>query len=221
MRKTISTLLKFNIIICAFAGITISLITAKTDGYSHWTRRLLYFTSQSNIWIFIAIILLLLAKNTKFLGSFIVVRYVFTVAITMTGIIFCCLLAPFAEESYHVWSAGSFLTHVFVPLFATIDFFVDNSRVNLGKKEMFFCIIPGLIYTAVTSVLFFFKIDFGRGDNFPYFFYNYLSPAGIFGFSSTFPYITGSFYWISLIVIILLIISSIYAKINNKLLDIK
>jgi hypothetical protein len=218
MRKNLSVLLKISLVICAFVGESICLFTAKFDGYSHWTRRLLYFTNQSNIWIFLATILLFLPIKEHFYHSFYVVKYIFTVAITLTGIIFCFVLAPFAEPSYHVWSASGILTHVFVPAFAIADFFVDNDKVFIEKKDIFSCLIPTLIYFALCTILFFFKVDFGRGDNFPYFFFNYLSPAGIFGFSSVFPFIIGSFYWMIFILFLILSLAFLYAKINNFLL---
>ena len=215
MRKNFSVLLKVNVIICSLLGLCICLITANFDGYSHWTRRLLYFTSQSNLWIFLATILLLLPIKDKFRPSLYITRYIFTVAITLTGIIFCVILAPFADESYHAWSISGILTHVLVPIFAILDFFVDESKIFINKKEVFFCLIPGLIYFVLCTILFILKIDFGRGENFPYFFFNYLSPAGMFGFSSSFPYIIGSFYWLTLVIFMIIILSFLYAKINN------
>ncbi len=215
MRKKFCVLLKVNVIICSLLGLSICLITARFDGYSHWSRRLLYFTSQSNIWIFFSTLLLLLPIKEKVKENLYVTRYIFTVAITLTGIIFCFVLAPFADESYHAWSMSGILTHVVVPLLAIADFFVDEYKVYLTKKEIFACLIPGVIYTFLCTVLFFLKIDFGRGENFPYFFFNYLSPVGLFGFSSAFPYIIGSFYWIIMIILIILLVAFLYAKINN------
>ncbi len=219
MRKNISILLKVNVIICSLLGLSICLITAKFDGYSHWTRRLLYFTSQSNIWIFLSTLLILLPIKDNFRPSLYITRYIFTVAITLTGIIFCCVLAPFADESYHVWSTSGIITHVVVPIFAIADFFVDKEKVFISIKESLFCLIPGLIYTFLCTLLFFLKIDFGRGENFPYFFFNYFSPVGLFGFSSVFPYIIGSFYWLLLIILTILFLAFLYAKINNFMIN--
>ena len=214
MRKNLSFLLKVNIVIWAFVGECICLINASYDGYGHWSKRLLYFTNLSNIWLIIATILLLLPIKDKYRHTLYITRYIFTVSITLTGIIFCCVLAPYADESYHVWSASGIITHVVVPPLAIADFFVDRVKVLINKKDIFLCLIPGFIYTALCTLLFFLNFDFGRGDNFPYFFYNYLSPAGLFGFSS-FPYIMGSFYWLLLIILTMLLVAFLYAKINN------
>lgn len=214
MRKNLSVLLKLNVIIWAFVGECICLITASFDGYGHWSKRLLYFTNLSNIWLIISTLLLFLPQKERFCHTLYITRYIFTVSITLTGIIFCCLLAPFADESYHAWSVSGVITHVVVPLIAITDFFVDETKVFISKKEVFSCLIPGVIYALLCTVLFFLKFDFGRGDNFPYFFFNYLSPAGMFGFSH-FPYIMGSFYWLLLIILTIILVAFLYAKINN------
>ena len=218
MRKNLCVLLKLNVIIWSLLGVSICLITAKFDGYSHWSKRLLYFTNLSNIWIFLATLLTFLPLKNKIYTTLYTTRYIFTVAITLTGIIFCCLLAPHADESYHAWSMSGIITHVVVPLLAIADFFLDEKRVFIDKIQVFSCLIPGVIYTLLCTVLFFFKVDFGRGDNFPYFFFNYLSPAGLFGFSRVFPYMIGSFYWILLIILTILLVAFLYAKINNFML---
>ena len=58
-------------------------------------------------------------------------------------------------------------------------------------------------------------VDFGRGEAFPYFFMNYFSPAGIFGFSKNMPYIIGSFYWIAMLVIIIVGLAVLYAYLSG------
>ncbi len=213
-------LLKILTIICSLVGIIICLITAKYDGYSHPTKRLLYFTNQSNIWILIIMILSLLPhfKSNKYNQySLFVARYVFTISIILTGIIFCTFLGPFADESYHAWSISGHLTHVVVPMLSVLDFFTQNTRFFINKKVAFYCYLPPLIYLIITSILFFFNIDFGRGENFPYFFFNYFSPAKIFGFSSISPYFMGTFYWFIILFIMLFLFAFLFAKINNKI----
>ncbi len=219
MKKIILNPLKFLTIICSFAGIIICLFTAKYDGYSHWTKRLLYFTNQSNIWIFIIMFFSLFsfAKSDKINKySMFIARYIFTTSIILTGVIFCCFLGPFADESYHAFSVSGVLLHVVVPLLAVVDFFTQKERFFINKKVALLTIIPPLIYLILSSILFVFNVDFGRGDNFPYFFFNYFSPAGFFGFSSISPYYFGSFYWIIILFLIAILIAFLLIKINNK-----
>ena len=221
MKQLVKNSLKILTIICSFAGIIICLITAKFDGYSHHTKRLLYFTNQSNIWIFIIMILCFfpsLNKSEYNQKSLFVAKYIFTISIVLTGVFFCCFLGPFADESYHAFSLSGILTHILVPLFALLDFLLDKRRFFINKKVAFCSLLPPLIYLIFTTVLFFLKVDFGRGENFPYFFLNYFSPAKIFGFSSVLPYFMGTFYWIILLFVLLMIFAFLLKKINNKLL---
>lgn len=215
MRKKVCLYLEILIIICSFLGVFLSLVTAVFDGYSHWSRRMLYFTLQSNVWVFVSAVLSVVFINKKQRHSIYMVKYIFTVSISLTGLVFCTLLAPFADQSYRPWALNSWLTHVIVPLLVIVDFFIDNYNLKIKKEQVFLSLIPPLCYFLITTLLFFMRVDFGRGVNYPYFFFNYLSPAGIFGFSNTPPFIIGSFYWIVLLFIIVLAFGFLYSKIHN------
>ena len=221
MKQLFKNPLKISTIICSLAGIIICLITAKFDGYSHPTKRLLYFTNQSNIWVLIVMILSLIPYFSKSVfdeQSLYEARYIFTISITLTGVFFCCFLGPFADKSYHAFSVSGVLLHIFVPLFSIVDFLVEKRRFLITKKVALCSLLPPLIYLTITSVLFFFKVDFGRGENFPYFFFNYFSPAGIFGFSNLSPYFIGSFYWLILLFVLLVVFAFLLKKINNYII---
>ena len=221
MKQVIKNPFKILTIICSIVGIVICLYTAKFDGYSHPTRRLLYFTNQSNIWICIIMILSLFTfakKGDCNKYSLFVARYIFTVSIILTGVVFCCFLGPFADKSYHAWSISGYLLHLVVPLLVFLDFLTQKTRFLLNKKVAFLAFLPPLIYLILVSILFFFNIDFGRGENYPYFFLNYFSPAGILGFSSVSPFYFGSFYWVIILLCLLLLFVFLLIKINNKLL---
>ncbi|MBQ3115836.1 MAG: hypothetical protein IJC07_02285 [Clostridia bacterium] len=201
------------------------IFTAKRDGYSHWSRRIAYFTTQSNLWIcflFLSLILLPLINRTfyeKHKQFLYVLKYAFTVSITMTALVFCCFLAPFADNSYHVWSIISLFTHVFSPVLAVADFFVDDYKLNFNKKLILFPLLPPLLYVIVSAVLSVFNFDFGRGENYPYFFMNHFSPAGVFGFSNVKPFFIGSFYWITFLALLTVSIALLYAKLKIKALS--
>ncbi len=217
MRKRLSFFLKIAVTVSAFTGLILSFVFAKRDGYSHWLRRATYFTAQSNLWVGIVFLALLLSyfkrkKTPTAIRRLYIIKYVITVSITATGLIFCLLLGPFADESYHPWSSSSLLTHLFTPLLCIADFFVDPHRIRLFKRHCFLSVIPPLVYIVVAGALGFFQFDFGRGVNYPYFFLNFRSPAGVFGFSNVFPFFLGSAYWILLFGAVLFFIASAYAK---------
>lgn len=210
-KKIISIILKFLIGISSITGILISFFNAKYDGYSHWSKRLLFFTGQSNLWIgilsFILAILIIIKLTTHkdcVKDWLYTLKYVFTVSITLTGFIYCCLLGPFANSSYHAWSLSSWLTHVVVPILSIADFFIDDYKYVFKKRHIWYSIIPPALYLAFCAVLGLFQVDFGRGETYPYFFLNFKSPAGIFGFSNQKPFVIGSFYWIILFLLMTL-----------------
>ena len=221
-RKTLSRLLKSFIALCSLTGVTVAAFLSQRDGYSHWTKRLLSFTPQSNIWIgltalaFVLLPLMVKAKGKnqppetlmRFMHT---LRFIFTVSITVTGIIYCGLLAPFTDDSFPTWTFTSILVHVVVPILSIADFFVDNSRVTFKSRHAVLSVVPPLCYFVFTSILCLLRIDFGRGDPYPYFFMDYYSPAGLFGYVSAeqtggLP-ILGSFYWIFLLLLLVYALS--------------
>jgi len=215
-RKNISTIIKIVAVITSLGGVIIGFFNAKYDGYSHWSARLLYFTNQSNLWIGITFLIILLLPLLKFKNKdkakdiLYLLKYMFTVSITITGVIFCAILAPHVDGTFHAWSISSLMTHVFTPILAIADFFVDDTPLILNLKKTFLVLIPPFIYLIFASVLGAFKVDFGRGDTFPYFFLNYNSPAGFFGFSDVTPYIVGSFYWMVILSLMILSLGFLY-----------
>ena len=224
MRNKISLCFKVAIALSSTLGIILSFLRSDADGYSHWSKRLLYFTAQSNIWIgVLSLIMLLYAliykskEDTRVKNILYVLKYIFTVSITVTGLIFCAVLAPgAANDNYNAWTLPSLLTHVIVPALSIADLFVDGYRIRLKRIHVLYTTLPLFIYMIFSGVLYFLNVDFGRGDSFPYFFLNYGSPAGVFGFSSEMPYIVGSFYWIILILFIVFGFASLYRKLYNK-----
>ena len=222
VRGVLSVALKFATAISALGGVLLSLIYARADGYTHWAKRLMYFTAQSNLWLgftFVALLVLPLLKEEKAVvlqPRLYLLKYIFTVSITMTGLVFCLLLAPFCDENYRPWTLPSLLTHVFSPVFAVVDLFVDPRRIPLTKKQVWLCALPPVLYFFPASILCVLNADFGRGVPYPYFFLNYRSPAGVFGFSNEFPFFMGSFYWMALFSIVVIGLGFLYARLIRK-----
>lgn len=142
-------------------------------------------------------------------------QYLFTVSITVTFLVFTCLLGPFGDKSYHLWAFSSWLTHIFAPAFAIADFFVDRRKIPLRKNQTWFCILPPLTYAAITVLLEMFSVDFGRGLMYPYFFMDIRSPVGFFGFSNELPYFAGTFYWFAVLSVIVWGIGELYFRMHG------
>ena len=58
MKKIISYVLKFGVVLTSFAGVIIGFFQAQLDGYSAWYKRLYFFTTQSNLWIGVTMLLI-------------------------------------------------------------------------------------------------------------------------------------------------------------------
>ena len=219
IKNKTSIILKIGIVLSALGGVALSLIEYKQDGYSSWYRRLLYFTAQSNIWIGVTCLLLTFSSifhtSEKWRHALYVCKYIFTVSITITGLVFCTLLAPFAPKSYHLWVLSGYLTHIFTPSFAILDFFIDDYPLKIEKKHVLLSVIPPSFYFISTMVFSFFKVDFGRGEFYPYYFLNFRSPAGIFGFSNQAPFFIGSFYWMIAFSLLIILIAWVLKKGKN------
>lgn len=221
MRRKISLVLKILVVLCSLGGVLLNFVNASRDGYGRWWNTLLYFTGQSNIWLgltFIAVLIINSIKGghvEKIKKTAYIFKYIFTVCITITCIVFSVFLAPFAPPEYHLFVFSSFLTHIFAPTFAVIDFFVDEYKIKFTKKSAWLCVIPPFIYTVVVCFLVGFRVDFGRGDFFPYYFFNFYSPAGMFGFSLIPPYFAGTFYWVVMLALMVFGIGRLYARFKN------
>lgn len=223
MRKKICLILKVVIIISSLVGVVLGCILFERDGYSAWYKRLYYFTNMSNLWICAVMIGALWAtfvKRAKYkrVGRVIYIcKYIFTVSIAITGIIFCGLLAPFAEDGYHAWSINSLLLHVVTPVLSVVDFFVDDYNLALKTRYLFLTIIPPLLYFVFAIIMGVCGVDFGKGETYPYFFFDFNNPAGLFGFiiAKPRPFI-GSFYWLLVVCLLVFGLGALFKKISPK-----
>ncbi len=220
LRQRISNVLKYVIVLLALGGTIYGLFTATYDGYSFWYKRLMYFTTQSNVWIgtiHLALIILSFSKgNEKLSKSFYYCKYYFVVSIAMTGIVFCAFLGPFADESYNAWALYSLIAHVFTPVLSIVEFYLDEHEYKFSKKHLFGALIAPLIYYTLTIVLCIVKFDFGRGDPFPYFFLDVYSELGMFGFTATPLPNMGTVWWILLFSLMMLGIALLLSKTHRS-----
>ena len=61
------------------------------------------------------------------------------------------------------------------------------------------------------------KWDFGYGANYPYFFLNWGSPVGAFGFGGGGEYFMGTFWWILVMLALVSGIAFLYRAILNRI----
>lgn len=187
---------------------------------------LLFFTNQSNILITILCFIFLIKysfylidykkfKDNKFFNSNIlyIFKYVGTVAITITFLVFFLMLAPTMEAKY-LLSFANLSVHFFVPLFSICAFYFCDYTIKFKKISFFYSLIFPLLYCIFVIILTLFNVKFGPTQDFaPYFFLNY-EKYGRFKISSEG---IGVFYWI----IILLIAFSLLSFLLQKLMELR
>ena len=213
--KILSFFLKGVVIVSAVIGI-ISSAVAGAQAFMGGNRVFMYFTIQSNIAIALvsAVGAVLLLRSRPVKDSWHVIRYVFTVSITLTGVVFCFVLAPTLGR--YAWSLTNVLTHVVVPAAAILDFFVTGRYGSIRRRSVFLVTIPPLLYAVYAGMGYVSGWEFSYGVHYPYFFLNWGSPAGAFGFTDALPYM-GCVWWIALILVMLLAVGYGYLLVLNLL----
>lgn len=180
----------FRIITVVFGiiGVVLSCINLKNG------NALLFFTIQSNIWV---IAFSLFQCVYFFLAKFInkklyhILELVFVVSITLTGVVFCFVLAPTGGKE--IWAIENVFTHVIVPVSAVAGYLFDVRPLYYQKAHVFYCLLPALYYLVLATIGYNLKWNFIDGLNYPYFFLDFASHNGPFGIDKEG---LGSFYWI-------------------------
>lgn len=210
--RIISYILKAVIIISAFVGVLISAISS-IDAFMGGATVFMYFTIQSNIAIALVALIgcyFLFKNKNYYIWS--VIKLVFTVSITLTGIVFCFVLAP--TMGLAAWNLANILTHVIVPIASVADFLVVSKIFNIKKKDSLYVVIPPLLYAIYAEIGYVLNWKFTKTLNYPYFFLNWGSKAGAFGISNELPFI-GVVWWILILLIFLILVALLYLKIAN------
>lgn len=221
-RFYISLILECILVVLAIVGLIASVMAPKNQ-FMGGSANLLYYTTQSNIWIcliglmFVIVKILMIKKKQEYLKKWMyMLKLIFTVAITLTCLVYCILLAPVLPEDFEVWSFNSIIEHVVVPIIAIVDLFVDEYKLTFSKKSIALVTLPPLYYLIFAIIGYIADFKYSTGDNYPYFFLNFGSELKIFGLSKEEPY-AGSFYWILLMLIVVLLMGFTYRYIFNKL----
>ena len=213
--KAVSVCLKLITIVSAVLGTLISALAGRR-AFMGGNTVFMYFTIQSNIAVaviaLIGLCFLLLKKRPG--RAWDVIELVGTVAITLTGVVFCFVLAPTLGDKARNFQ--NILTHVVVPVAAIADFFVMAKEYDIKKRSVLWVVVPPILYAIYAGIGYVQGWEFAPGYSYPYFFLNWGSPAGAFGFSSELPFM-GSAWWIAAILIFLIGIGHCYLFIANKL----
>ncbi len=214
-RKTVSCILKLIVILAAVSGTLLSAYAGR-NSFMGGSRVFMYFTIQSNIAIAVicAVGGILLLRGRPAGKAWAVVKLAGTVSITLTGVVFVVMLAPVLGN--RAWNVQNTLTHVVVPAAAVADFFVAVSGTGIRRKNVLFVAIPPLLYVIYAGIGYVRGWEFARGQNYPYFFLNWGSPAGAFGFSKELPYL-GCAWWLLVLLAFLIAVGWCYAALADRM----
>lgn len=208
VQKMISYILKCIVIVSAAVGTVMSYLAGRYSfmGGSHV---FMFFTIQSNIAI--AIICALgyyFMNNGKEISKvWYIIKFVGTVSITLTGVVFGLVLAP--TLGANAWNIQNTLTHLVVPVVSVVDFFVMSNAAEIRKINVLYVIIPPILYAIYAGIGYVQGWQFVEGANYPYFFLNWGSEAGAFGFTNELPFM-GSAWWILVLLVFLIAVGYAY-----------
>lgn len=206
--RTVSMLLKCAVFVSAAVGVAMS-AAAGRRAFMGGSRVFMYFTIQSNIAS--ALISLIgavqMARDGGIRRSWAIVQFIGAVSITLTGMVFCFVLAPVLGR--YAWSTANVLTHVAVPVLAVADFLLACAPARPGNRCVFLALLPPLAYAVYAGIGYAAGWEFSDGVCYPYFFLNWGSPAGALGFTDSLPYM-GCVWWILAIFLFLLAAGRFY-----------
>lgn len=192
---------------------------------------LTFFTNLSNIFIDAAM-LIFIAQDLNMLKSggrrplangWYVVKFMATISITLTFLVYMLLLAPTNEDgvigSYLHNGGGSFCVHFVTPVLAILDFMLYDYRMESSRKHVFFAVIPPLCYVGLVCILAACGMRW-YGDMYaPYNFLNFGAETGWFGFDlskmDSHTLGIGVFYMIAVLLLIFLGLGSCFLAVKG------
>ena len=188
-----------------------------------------YFTTLSNVFILIMLILFLLKdlnkiKKKQVPNILYTIKFLATISISLTFFVFLFILAPAYSkgfiEAYKLYNYGSLCLHFITPLLSIIDFFLFDFKYQSKKIHSIYAAIPPLIYVAFVFMLNSLGMKW-KGMSAPYNFLNFSSKTGWFGFDLSLYGETclgiGVFYTIVILLVLFIILGIIFLSIKDKM----
>lgn len=172
--------------ILAIVGILGIVFTAQSSAFMGGASIFFFFTVQSNIFIiamsliFLVNEIMLLINKKSFVNQTLLhIKYVATVAITVTFLVFFTMLAPTLGVDY-LLSFNNFSLHAIVPILAIIDFILFDTDIHLTYPNSLLAVIAPICYVIFVYVGAIFKLQYGENLNYPYFFLDFETNGFLF-----------------------------------------
>lgn len=177
IRKTIRITILTALMVVGILGI---IFTALSTDFMGGASVFYFFTVQSNIFIiamaFLFLgheIICLINKKETVNQIMLQIKFVSTVAITVTFLVFFAMLAPLMGIDY-LLSFNNFSLHAIVPILAIIDFILFDTDINLSYPKSLIATIAPISYVIfVYAIGVPLKLEYAKDLYFPYFFLNY------------------------------------------------
>lgn len=156
-----------------------------TEGIMTLTK----FTTLANVGMGIAMIMMIIAELTA--GDSIPrwifnVKFVMTTAMALTFLIVLFVMAPTNSEGFIACythnKCGSLAHHVIAPIFAVLDFYINDEGYVPSVLTAVLSVLFPFLYVAGTVVLAALGVRWSYGMCSPYNFLNFGAPVGWFGF---------------------------------------
>ena len=170
----------------AIVGILGIVFTAQSSAFMGGGSVFFFFTVQSNIFIiamaliFLVNEIVVLVTNKGFINQTLRhIKYVATVAITVTFLVFFTMLAPLMGVDY-LLSFNNFSLHAIVPILAIIDFIIFDTDINLTYSNSLLATIAPISYVIFVYVGAIFKLQYGENLYYPYFFLDFETNGFLF-----------------------------------------
>lgn len=193
---------------------------------------LTFFTNISNVFIDIALAVFLAGDYISLISGrqniirrngFYIFKFMMTICITLTFLIYMFVLAPTNENgfigSYMNNYAGSLCVHFITPILALLDFFLCDYEFRSKAYHAVFAVIPPLAYLAFVVILALNGMRWYGNMYAPYNFINFGAPTGWFGFNLSLlgpeTLGIGVFYMVVALIIIFVALGLLFLKIKD------
>lgn len=178
MKEKLSLIYKILIVIVSGIGIYLNLKAFTPAG------ALIYYTIQSNIWVFaffLIISILMVVKKLEKNNIYYIFKGMVTMSITITMFVYQILLSSDASmNAYQNLQLECNFVHLFTPLLVITDYIIFGEKGNLKKSYPFIWsltlvayMIFDLLYVAIGGT-------FGDNLTYPYFYMD-VDMYGVFG----------------------------------------
>ena len=150
----------------------------------HWPIGFTYFTLLSNLFAAAVVLLQLLRGGT---GALRLWKYLASVSITLTFLVYLLLLAPRMPggflAAYRQDHCASLCLHLITPLLTLADFLLHDTDYPWRRRHVLLSLIPPFAWLLMILLLGQLGLRWGDGSmTAPYPFLNYAAPAGWFGY---------------------------------------